>query len=169
MCQRNQFLLSDDILLQLVEPCICLLKKITGLQKRRIMSATWKQRLTWWKTRGLRTKKKASGSSMDKEKVNNAKRFKGNCYICGKSGHRVKDCRSKKKDTQKKKPPQANMTEVDKISTDVGDINLSAVVSEVNLVSNAKDWWLDPGATRHICADKGLFAEYKILNHNECL
>lgn len=47
-------------------------------------------------------KRKRSGSSMDKGKVSNAKRFKGNCYICGKPGHRAKDRRSKKKDTPKK-------------------------------------------------------------------
>ena len=46
------------------------------------------------------------------------------------------------------------MTETDNISNGVNDINLSAVVFEANLVGNPKEWWVDTGATRHICADK---------------
>ena len=46
------------------------------------------------------------------------------------------------------------MTEVDSISNGVDDINLSAVVSEANLVGNPKEWWVDTGATRHICPTK---------------
>ena len=42
------------------------------------------------------------------------------------------------------KSPQANVTEVG----DVSDMNLSAVVFEVNFIgSNTKEWWVDTGAT----------------------
>lgn len=41
------------------------------------------------------------------------------------------------------------------------DLNLSAVVSEINLVGNTKEWWVDTGATSHICANKWMFTSYQ--------
>ena len=61
------------------------------------------------------------------------------------------------------------MTEMDKISNGVEDINLSAVVSEANLVGNPKEWWVDTGATRHICAHKKMFTSYSKVNNGEQL
>ena len=46
---------------------------------------------------------------------------------------------------------------------------LSAVVSEVNLTTNNKDWWVDTGAVRHICSEKLLFSEYQKLEQDEQL
>ena len=43
------------------------------------------------------------------------------------------------------------------------------MVSEVNLTINNKDWWVDTGATRHICYEKILFSEYQKLEHDEQL
>lgn len=56
---------------------------------------------------------------------------------------------------------------MDSISINIIDINLFLVVSKVNLVSNAKDWWVDKGATRHICVDKDLLTEHKKINQYE--
>ena len=34
-------------------------------------------------------------------------------------------------------------------------MNLSTVISEVNLVGeNTKEWWVDTGATHHVCLGK---------------
>ena len=36
----------------------------------------------------------------------------------------------------------------------------SAVVLEANLVENPMQWWVDTGATRHICSNKDAFSTY---------
>ena len=44
---------------------------------------------------------------------------------------------------------------VDDISKDVYDIDLTTVISEVNLVgSNPKEWWIDTDATCHVTPQK---------------
>lgn len=65
------------------------------------------------------------------------KKFQSKCYICDKPGHRAKDCRKRK--DQNKKSAQANVTEVDGLLQDISEMNLSAVVSEVNMVENPKE------------------------------
>jgi len=42
-------------------------------------------------------------------------------------------------------------------------------MSEVNLTANNKNWWVDTVATRHICFEKILLAEYQKLEHDEQL
>ncbi|KAK9942775.1 hypothetical protein M0R45_008423 [Rubus argutus] len=61
------------------------------------------------------------------------------------------------------------MAEEDKLSIGISDINLSAVVSEVNLISNTNEWWVDTGATRHICFDKKMFTTYEEVEQGEQL
>ena len=58
------------------------------------------------------------------------------------------------------------MTEVD----DVSDMNLLAVVSEVNFNgNNTKEWWVDTGATCHVCSDKKMFSSYQAIDNGEQL
>jgi hypothetical protein len=66
------------------------------------------------------------------------------CHYCKKLGHFIKDCRVLKK------KEQANNVE-----------DLVAVISEVNMVVNASGWWVDTGATCHICREKSLFKTYE--------
>ncbi|KAL0336658.1 UNVERIFIED_CONTAM: hypothetical protein Sradi_4877700 [Sesamum radiatum] len=81
-----------------------------------------------------------------KAKKGRAKMIKGNCYNCGKPNHMAKDCRLPKKN-------QAHVSEVRSVPIDLGELNLSAVVFEANLVDNPREWWIDTGAS-HICSDK---------------
>ncbi|KAL6328584.1 hypothetical protein AAG906_038779 [Vitis piasezkii] len=44
----------------------------------------------------------------------------------------------------------------------------NSVVSEVNLVgSNPKEWWIDTGATRHVCSDKKMFSTFEPIENGE--
>ncbi|KAL0431973.1 UNVERIFIED_CONTAM: Retrovirus-related Pol polyprotein from transposon TNT 1-94 [Sesamum radiatum] len=69
----------------------------------------------------------------------------------------AKDCRLPKKN-------QAHVSEVRSVPIDLGELNLSAVVFEANLVDNPREWWIDTGATRHICSDKEMFSTYTPIN-----
>ena len=112
---------------------------------------------------GSKPNKKRKMPSKSREGFNQGlKKFVGKCFNCGKSGHRAKDCRAMKR--QKK---QANM--VEKISYGVDDINLTAMISECNMVGNPKEWWIDTGATRHICANRSMFSSYTTMGGDEKL
>ncbi|PHU25899.1 Chlorophyll a-b binding protein 3C, chloroplastic [Capsicum chinense] len=91
-----------------------------------------------------RRKKAKQGSNQTKKK------FKGKCFNCGKIDHKSTDCRAPKKG---KKKDQANMIESNKECDD-----LCAMFSECNLMGNPSEWWMDSGATRHVCANKELFS-----------
>ena len=59
---------------------------------------------------------------------------------------------------------------VDNIAQDVAEINLSAVVSEVNMVgSNPKEWWIDTTATSHVCSDRGMLITFDPILDRESL
>ena len=46
------------------------------------------------------------------------------------------------------------------------NINLSAVISKVNLVGgNTKEWWVDTGATRRVCLEKKMFSTYNFMGN----
>ncbi|RVW41557.1 Retrovirus-related Pol polyprotein from transposon TNT 1-94 [Vitis vinifera] len=106
---------------------------------------------------------KGKGSKLGpKGGISKKPKFQGKCFNCGKQGHKSVDCRLPKKN----KPKEANV--IDDITKNVYDIDLTAVVSEVNLVgSNPKEWWIDTGATRHVCSDKKMFSTFEPIENGE--
>ncbi|XP_070057601.1 uncharacterized protein [Nicotiana tomentosiformis] len=94
-----------------------------------------------------KSKKRKRSSGQTKE--HNKKKFKGNCYNCGKADQKAPDCRLPKKD---KKKGQDNIVEK---NDDIDD--LCAMLPECNLVGNPKEWWIDSGSTRHVCVVKEAF------------
>ena len=57
---------------------------------------------------------------------------------------------------------------IDGITKDVSDIDLTTVISEVNLVgSNPKEWCIDIGATRHVYSNKKMFYTFELIETRE--
>ncbi|KAL0355053.1 UNVERIFIED_CONTAM: hypothetical protein Sradi_3952200 [Sesamum radiatum] len=92
-----------------------------------------------------------------KPKKGKAKEIKRKLLQLWQTNHMAKDCRLPKKN-------QAHVSEVRSVPIDLGELNLSAVVFEANLVDNPREWWIDTGATRHICSDKEMFSTYTPIN-----
>ena len=89
-------------------------------------------------------------------------KFLGKCFNCGKQGHKYSDYRLPKSNKSK----EAKV--VDNISKDVFDINLTVVISKVNLVgSNPKEWWIDSRAIRHVFLDKKMFSTFEPIETGE--
>ncbi|KAK9125656.1 hypothetical protein Scep_014502 [Stephania cephalantha] len=96
------------------------------------------------------------------------KKIKGSCWVCGKQGHGAQDCRHKK-DQNFDNSGVNNQANVTAMEIDNTDFDLTVVVSETNMVYDAKGWWIDTGATRHICSDKTLFFEFHPADSEEKL
>ncbi|XP_073131450.1 uncharacterized protein [Henckelia pumila] len=90
------------------------------------------------------------------------KKFYGKCFNCDGTGHKASECKKPKKNRE------VNM--VENISHEVSNINLCAVIYEVNLVGlNPREWWIDTGVTRHVCSDKEMFANLEESMNGEML
>ncbi|CAN6679493.1 unnamed protein product [Malus baccata var. baccata] len=71
-------------------------------------------------------KRKHSGESSSQ---GNSKKFKGKCFVCNKIGHRASECRNRKgQDNSKRKNNEVHITEEERLSQEISDINLAAVV-----------------------------------------
>ncbi|GKC51845.1 hypothetical protein Tco_1074590, partial [Tanacetum coccineum] len=66
-------------------------------------------------------------------------------------------------------PRQANMLN-DNVDMIAMVFDVITMISEVNLVgSNNSGWWVDTGATRHVCAEKSMFHSFRVINNEEKL
>ncbi|KAD2805657.1 hypothetical protein E3N88_39034 [Mikania micrantha] len=80
--------------------------------------------------------------------------FKGKCFNCGEHGHHVDKCKAPKHD--RTHMMEDDMPHVAMVS------DITTMMEEINLVSNYhKGWWVDTGATRHVCPDRALFNTFK--------
>lgn len=101
------------------------------------------------KVQGKAFKKSATTGNLKKDRA---------CFNCGKKGHYSRECRSKKKNAGSGKGKgEALMVETE-------NDDFVAMVTELHMASVAvsDDWWLDSGATIHVCNNKSLFKTYVV-------
>ncbi|CAJ2668640.1 unnamed protein product [Trifolium pratense] len=71
------------------------------------------------------------------------------CFTCGRPGHYAKTCRLRKKLVATSNA-QVNVTEEPYV----------AMITEINMIGGTDGWWIDTGATRHICFERAMFKTY---------
>ena len=54
--------------------------------------------------------------------------------------------------------PQANMTQEQYI----------AVITKINMIGGSDGWWVDTGASRHVCYDRAKFKTYTNVENKKC-
>ncbi|GJS60297.1 retrovirus-related pol polyprotein from transposon TNT 1-94 [Tanacetum coccineum] len=83
------------------------------------------------------------------------------CWVCGKPRHKAKDCRHKKEYGGGNSGGNSNQ------ENHVESPKEFAGVIESFLTTNIVDWWLDTGATKHICNSRRMFVSYQKGNESE--
>ncbi|XP_075074624.1 uncharacterized protein LOC142162200 [Nicotiana tabacum] len=130
-----------------------------------------------------------SGSGNKHLKVSKKSSFKKrknfSCHHCGKKGHMIRDCRYRKAginfnagNTEKSRKieksgnsEKANIVEnsAQGLVAMVSAMQIG-MVTELNVATTAtktQDWWLDLGATIHVCYDKKMFKTYAEVQDSE--
>ncbi|XP_075088615.1 uncharacterized protein LOC142170623 [Nicotiana tabacum] len=130
-----------------------------------------------------------SGSGNKHLKVSKKSSFKKrknfSCHHCGKKGHMIRDCRYRKaginfnvgkteKSGKIKKSGNSEKANVVENSAQglvamVSSMQIG-MVTELNVstaTTNTQDWWLDLGATIHVCYDKKTFKTYAEVQDSE--
>ncbi|XP_074300561.1 uncharacterized protein LOC141631838 [Silene latifolia] len=127
------------------------------------------------KGEGFKNKFKGKKRPFNNTNDESNKTPKGACQICGKTGHLKANCKVGKH----KKKKAASTSQGGKGSNDqdpptnqgqILDIGFNSVVNYVPLISEAfyvQDdvvaWWIDSGATNHVCKDRHWFKYYELV------
>jgi hypothetical protein len=92
------------------------------------------------------------------KKKQNANKKHRVCFHCGNKGHYIKECRFKNfnKNGGFFKVNMVEKDEVRELVAMVSNIQIR-MITELNMTANVvktSDWWLDSGATVHVCNNK---------------
>ena len=104
-----------------------------------------------------------SGSSSAPRRSNDGSKqqFKYKCFGCGRVGHRVADCRDKKKDSGANRSNKGQASGSGSKSGSGSGNGLSAAFSASFLTKGPMKWYMDSGASKHCCPIKEWFINMK--------
>ncbi|KAJ9565839.1 hypothetical protein OSB04_001805 [Centaurea solstitialis] len=94
-------------------------------------------------------------SGNQKPKFNNKPKKSGPCHVCGETGHYARECKDRKSG------PVANA--VEGVANLVANVNLGGVymISSLTRAVAARGWFVDTGATIHVCGQRRCFDTYR--------
>lgn len=95
------------------------------------------------KTKHYQGKTNVNSGKVSQQRFGQAsnKKFEGNCYNCGKYGHRANTCRARKENSA------------------VGEIAMTLTTTNAKVYAD-DEWWLDSGASSHMCNDRSKFSKW---------
>ncbi|KAJ9557199.1 hypothetical protein OSB04_011813 [Centaurea solstitialis] len=110
----------------------------------------------------------AGGKNKGKLNSGGPSKKNGKCHVCGETGHYARECK------QRKSGPSGGPSAATNAVGDIGalvanltmdEINMMNVTPQAHLVNQDKDsWYLDTGATAHVCDDKSKFVNYQEIH-----
>ncbi|KAL0377901.1 UNVERIFIED_CONTAM: Retrovirus-related Pol polyprotein from transposon RE1 [Sesamum radiatum] len=106
------------------------------------------------KTRGHQSERSTRTAGGSKNH-NNAKKFEGKCYHCGKKGHMARNCWSKKNVAESNVVTSKTEDEWDfeaSFAADEDELAFAATIS--NQINYESDWIVDSGCSNHMTGDK---------------
>ena len=92
--------------------------------------------------------------------TNHQPKRSGKCHVCGETGHYARECSQRKSGSTVGSTSAIDIEKVTNLVANVGlgDVNM---LSQYTRVVACRGWFLDSGATVHVCGNRGSFLTYE--------
>ena len=112
------------------------------------------------KNNKMKAPDRSNNNKNKNDKKNNRK-----CYGCNKKGHYIKDCNLVKKLKRDASQAKVNLVENENQEfvatvTDLKDLQIGMATEVHRATTKSVGWWMDSGASVHICNDRAQFKSY---------
>jgi hypothetical protein len=111
--------------------------------------------------KNMKKEKKVSGPTRPKNNIFKKKKDQIICYVCGEKDHKANRCQNRKgrgpsPDRQHGAKAQVHVVVAQTDNSGSGTA-ANGYVPKAFMADSSSEWWIDTGATRHICADRSCF------------